>query len=37
MPKLLSEAEVAAFWRDGFHFPLRVLTEMVCSQSTNSA
>ncbi len=27
MPKLLSEAEVAAFWRDGFHFPVRVLTE----------
>src|SRR3712207_6779127 len=27
MPKLLSEAEVAAFWRDGFHFPVRVLTD----------
>lgn len=27
MPKLLSEAEVASFWRNGFHFPVRVLTE----------
>jgi non-haem Fe2+, alpha-ketoglutarate-dependent halogenase len=27
VPKLLSEAEVAAFWRDGFHFPVRVLTD----------
>ncbi len=25
MPRLLTEAEVAAFWRDGFHFPVRVL------------
>ncbi|MBW8269637.1 phytanoyl-CoA dioxygenase family protein [Caldovatus aquaticus] len=25
MPKVLTEAEVAAFWRDGFHFPVRVL------------
>ena len=27
MPKLLSDAEIAAFWRDGFHFPVRVLTD----------
>ena len=27
MPKLLSEAEIAAFWRDGFHFPVRVLSD----------
>ena len=27
MPKLLSEAETAAFWRDGFHYPVRVLTD----------
>jgi len=26
VPKRLSEADVAAFWRDGFHFPVRVLT-----------
>jgi non-haem Fe2+, alpha-ketoglutarate-dependent halogenase len=25
VPRLLTEAEVAAFWRDGFHFPVRVL------------
>ncbi|MBM3492167.1 MAG: phytanoyl-CoA dioxygenase family protein [Alphaproteobacteria bacterium] len=25
MAKLLREAEVAAFWRDGFHFPVRVM------------
>ena len=27
MPKLLAEAEVAAFRRDGFHFPVPVLTD----------
>ncbi|MBD0271642.1 MAG: phytanoyl-CoA dioxygenase family protein [Acetobacteraceae bacterium] len=27
MPKLLSETEVASFWQDGFHFPVRVLTD----------
>lgn len=27
MPKLLTEAEVASFWRDGFHFPVQVLTD----------
>jgi non-haem Fe2+, alpha-ketoglutarate-dependent halogenase len=27
VPKLLSEADVAAFWRDGFHFPVRVLED----------
>ena len=26
MPKMLSEAEVAAFRRDGFHFPVRVMS-----------
>ncbi len=27
MPKLLSEAETAAFRQDGFHFPVRVLAD----------
>lgn len=26
MPKRLTDADVAAFWRDGFHFPVRVLS-----------
>jgi non-haem Fe2+, alpha-ketoglutarate-dependent halogenase len=27
VPKLLSEAQVDAFWRDGYHFPVSVLTD----------